>query len=94
MSVRTMQLVQIVRDNPGISGSELARMMRVTDRSVRAYIRQANDSLAGFASISSECHRGYSLSVTDEPRFSGWLRKEGEPANRGASRPTSVSRSC
>lgn len=87
MSVRTMQLVQIVRDNPGISGSELARMMRVTDRSVRAYIRQANDSLAGFASISSECHRGYSLSVTDEPRFSGWLRKEGEPANRGGITP-------
>lgn len=87
MSLREMQVVQAVRGNPGITGSELASMLGVTDRSVRAYVKGANARLDGCASIVCERCCGYTLSVNDEQRLTAWLEDECKPAARGGITP-------
>lgn len=63
------QIVEVVRDQPGISQSELADHLGVSARTVRSYMTRINDILAGTARISLRRGVGYALSVEDEPKF-------------------------
>lgn len=67
---RKESLVEIVREEPGINSSDLAARLGVSDRTIRTYVRQANEELAGAARLDHRRGDGYELVVEDADKFS------------------------
>ncbi len=66
---RKESLVEIVREEPGINSSDLAARLGVSDRTIRTYVRQANEELAGAARLEHRRGDGYELVVEDADKF-------------------------
>lgn len=92
MGAHNTKVALCVRENPGISATCLAEQFGVSSRTVRTYIRECNDSMAGIASV--EYHRagpsgsGYYLEVADEAGFEDWLERARGFESRSASVPS------
>ncbi len=78
MGRREAKVVTLVQRNPGITPEELAERLGVSLRTVRNWVRQANDSLGTSAHLSLARGSGYTLSVTDDASFGAWLDEERE----------------
>lgn len=61
-----------IESRPGITQDELARHLGVTTRTVRKYVRQFNDAMAGCAAVELVPGRGYRLHITDRE---GWSQR-------------------
>lgn len=73
MGVQAVSLVDYIRCHEGISSAELAQHFGVSTRTMRDYIRHANEALFDFARIAF--HRdcmGYRCDVQDEKEFELW----------------------
>lgn len=74
MRLSDAELAIYVRDHRDVTPLELAQMLDVTDRTVRTYVRRANDAMIPFAQIVLK--RGYySLACSDEAAFAEWLSR-------------------
>lgn len=73
MSQKDIQIVEIVQNAPGITATEIAECLNVCDRTVRTYIKHANDCLCGIAKIGCASRCGYELTIHDDVAFSQWL---------------------
>lgn len=75
MKLKDTDLVIYVRDHDGVTPEHLSELLDVSERTVRTYVRQANDSMGDRAQIVLK--RGtYSLVVSDERALAAWLVRE------------------
>ena len=72
MDAHNRELVKMLRRSDYVLPETLASHFGVSDRTIRTYVRHANDALKGIASIVNHSNRGYSLTVTDEDALSAW----------------------
>lgn len=87
---RSHELVGFLRDNHDVTPSALASHFGVSERTVRAYVKDANEALTGIASV-EKCHGGaYELSIVDEYALEAWLAHS--PASRAQRLQTRESR--
>lgn len=63
-----------IRSHPGVSPAGAAKDLGVSVRTVRTYVRRANESMDGFASIALTRGSGYHLDVLDRDRLDSWLQ--------------------
>lgn len=77
MRLKDTELAVYVRDHRGVTPTELSEMLDVSERTVRTYVRQANDAMDPFAQIVLK-RRSYTLDCTDEPAFADWLSRDRE----------------
>ncbi len=81
MRLSDAELATYVRDHQNVTPVELTRLLGVSDRTVRTYVRRANDAMIPFAQIVLK--RGcYSLTCADEAAFTEWLSRN--RANTGS----------
>lgn len=94
MTVQGFNIVAYVRQHEGVSPVELAEVFGVSQRTMRDYIRRANEALDGAARISfSRSHNGYVCEVIDEPVLESWIARArevvaGDPASSTSARVT------
>lgn len=82
MRQRSVEVVRAVRDGEGVRPAELARHFGVSVRSIRTWVSQANEELAGVAKIALEGRGGgYVLDVTDADALERAL--QGSSQSRG-----------
>lgn len=65
--------IACIKSHQGITPAELAEAFGVSERTVRTYVRKANDALAGVAQIGKRRGDGYALVVEDEDAFKAML---------------------
>lgn len=70
MAARALDIIQIVQKHPGITQTELAQKLNVSERTIRTAVRQANDFLDGAAHIVHHRNDGYDLAIDDAIAFS------------------------
>lgn len=70
MAARALDIIQIVQTHPGITQTELAQKLNVSERTIRSAVRQANDFLDGTAHIVHHRNDGYDLAIDDAIAFS------------------------
>lgn len=63
-----------IRSHPGVSPADAAKDLGVSVRTVRTYVRRANESMDGFASIALTRGSGYHLDVIDCEHLDSWLQ--------------------
>lgn len=73
MSIQEADIVSYVRDHPGVTPDQLADCLGVSTRTLRTYVKRANDSLAGTARIELRRGSGFALVVSDPEAFARWL---------------------
>lgn len=81
MNARDIRLVEFVFANPHISSADLAAAFDIGERTLRTYVRRANEELDGIARIHRHRGGGYSLLVDDTQAWESWLedsRHEGQ----------------
>lgn len=61
-----------VRDHKGAAPADLASKLGVSERTVRTYVRRANDAMDPFAHIALK-YGGYTLVCADARAFAAWL---------------------
>lgn len=84
---RTLALLaSVVEEQPGIAPAAAAERLGVTTRSVRTYVRQFNQLMAGTASIVL-AKGAYRLFVDDAARFSAWKGRHQAEASRTPDTP-------
>lgn len=67
------QIVRYVMDKREVSAAELAENFQVSERTIRSYVKRANESMNGAASILKKSRGGYYLEVSDGAAFDSWL---------------------
>lgn len=87
MTPASMQVLDIVRDSPGITAVRIAERLGVCDRTVRTYIKGVNDCLNGVATIICKGRSGYELVVRDPAGFASWEHRLEHPASTVAQTP-------
>ena len=60
--------------HPGIAPAGVAQDLGVSERTVRTYVRHANERMRGFATIVLDRGSGYHLDVSDHDRLAAWSR--------------------
>lgn len=75
MAFNSADLVSYVEAHPGAAPADLAQHFSVSDRTIRAYVRCANDALDGCATIILERRCGYALTINDDVRYQRWLAR-------------------
>lgn len=81
------QIVRYVLANPGISSADLAAHFDVSERTIRTYVKRANERLDGFARLVKKNRGGYSVEVTDGPALNAWLESMHMNIARGNMQP-------
>lgn len=81
------QIVRYVLANPGISSADLSRHFDVSERTIRTYVKRANERLDGFACLVKKNRGGYSVKVTDGPALNAWLESMHMNIARGNMQP-------
>lgn len=66
---RDIKLIDAVEARPGIAPAELSARFGVSERSVRTYIRKANEALVGCARIDKRRGGGYVLAISNASTF-------------------------
>ncbi|MDD5845291.1 MAG: BglG family transcription antiterminator [Olsenella sp.] len=69
MAVRALDIIQIVQKQPGITQTELAKSLDVSQRTIRSGVRHANDFLGSTAHIVHHRNDGYELIIDDAMAF-------------------------
>ena len=87
MTPASMQVLDIVRDSPGITAARIAERLGVCDRTVRTYIKGVNDCLNGIATITCKGRSGYELMVQDPVGFASWEHRLENPTSTVAETP-------
>jgi lichenan operon transcriptional antiterminator len=72
---RVVQIIEITRKKTYCSLDDLAERLGVSTRSIRNYIKQLNNDLAGIASLVNEKGKGYRLDTLDESLFQSLIEK-------------------
>lgn len=89
MSIQAATIVEYVRRHEGVTPSDLAERFDVSVRTMREYIRRANDSMASSACIRfSRSRNGYVCEVRDEAGFSHWIDRSRRMAKSDTSSMT------
>lgn len=83
MSEQSLRLVRAVLGEKGRQPADLAAAFGVSERSVRTYVRQANEELAGIACIEKRRGGAYRLLVQDEAALDSWVALEGRRLANG-----------
>lgn len=87
--MQTVDLITFLNENGSVSVDELSRVFHASVRTVRAHVHEANEALAGMATVAfSRVSRGYRLSIEDASAFEVWLSRNAGLAartNRSAS---------
>lgn len=87
--MQTVDLIKFLNENGSVSVDELSRVFHASVRTVRAHVHEANEALAGMATVAfSRVSRGYRLNVEDATAFEAWLSRNAglaARANRSAS---------
>lgn len=81
------QIVRYVLANPGISSADLSQHFDVSERTIRTYVKRANERLDGFARLVKKNRGGYSVQVTDGPALNAWLESMHMNIARGNMQP-------
>lgn len=76
MSEQSLRLVRTVLGEKGARPADLAAAFGVSERSVRTYVRQANEELAGIASVEKRRGGAYEVEVEDAAGLDAWLAVE------------------
>lgn len=63
------QVVEYVRQQPGICAADLADRLNVSTRTLRTYVKSINADLEGCAAIKHERSKGFRLEIADEAVF-------------------------
>ena len=86
MSEQSLRLLRalLAEKGAGARPQDLAASFGVSDRSVRTYVRQANEELFGVASIEKRRGGAYELQVTDGAAFETWVAVESRRLADGA----------
>lgn len=71
--MRIADVVDYLNQHPGVTPEMAARDLGVSVRTLRGYVRRANEALCGIASIELARGAGYSIASTDENAFHDWL---------------------
>lgn len=83
MDKQVFDVVFYLESHEGASPIQLAEHFGVSERTVRTYVRKANETMRGFAEIQKRRADGYVLCVTDQEDFERW--KEGlSPSDESA----------
>lgn len=80
MDAQAIELLEFLKDHQGSSSEELAHHFAVSERTVRTYVRRANDSLGGVAQIERRRGEGYRLVVEDQAALDAIVRRAQEHA--------------
>ena len=81
LDTRDERFLAFVKEHPGIAPAALAEHFGVSERTVRTYVRHANESLAGAARIDKRRGDGYALVVEDASALEGMLASDGQDAS-------------
>lgn len=73
------EFVAYVQEHPGATQAVLAARYGVSERTVRTYVQQANDALAGVACIELERGHGYTLSIDHLAAYDAWRADTATP---------------
>lgn len=79
MDYQYAQIIEYVRQQPGIHAADLAGRLGVSTRTLRTYVKTINAALDGCAAIRHERSKGFRLEVTDEVAFDDCVRSESVP---------------
>lgn len=77
MHAHDHQMVELLSVGSPQSAQSLAASFGVSERSIRSYVRDANEALAGVATI-RRSGKGYVLDVTNQAALEAWLAARGE----------------
>jgi lichenan operon transcriptional antiterminator len=69
VAVRALDIIQIVQKQPGITQTELAKSLDVSQRTIRSGVRHANEFLGSTAHIVHHRNDGYELIIDDAMAF-------------------------
>ena len=86
MAISNYKFVAYIHDHPNVKPKELADLLGVGERSVRTYVRRANESLNSAAKVLLK-YGGYSLAIFDQNGFSSWVERNNR-RYKGSSIPT------
>lgn len=70
--IRIINVVDHIVQHPGVMPSDLADLFSVSDRTIRTYVKSANESLAGVARIDKARGAGFYIEVADQAAFERW----------------------
>ena len=70
------KLVAFIRENAPVSATLVSEHFETSRRTIRTYVKQANDALAGVAVITSARNGGYRIDIFDEQALTRCLRSE------------------
>lgn len=87
--MRDREFIEYLQQHPGVTPENVADHWNVSVRTVRAYVRRANDAMATFAEVVLSRGNGYAVSVTDAERFGRWM--DAMRASNGADLPQTPS---
>lgn len=87
---RSHELVGFLRGHHDATPAALAARFDVSERTVRAYVKDANEALGGIATIEKRHGGAYELAVVDEDALEAWLAPS--PAGRAQRLQTRESR--
>lgn len=77
------QIVRYVLANPDVSAADLAKHFDVSERTIRTYVKRANERIDGFAHLVKKNRGGYTVKVTDGPALNSWLESMHMNISRG-----------
>lgn len=75
MDRQLIDIIALVRAHAGITPDELAAQLGVSTRTVRTYVRRANEALGDVARIARRRGDGYALAADDERALDAWLAR-------------------
>ena len=67
------QVVRYVLANPNVSAADLAAHFDVSERTIRTYVKRANEQLGACAQVVKKNRGGYSVAVSDGQALDKWL---------------------
>lgn len=82
MADRVVAFVERIQDAPGILPKELAEQIGVSVRTLRKYVRYANEQLKDFACIKLLHASGYVLELADGDAYREWVAKSHDDGSR------------
>lgn len=87
MEPKLAAMLSILEQNGSIEAAQLADKLMVSRRTLRSYVSQANDQLAGCACIEMQRGKGYHLAVKDRPAFQAVISRQGGEGDQVPSTP-------
>lgn len=71
--MRVADAVKFIYDNPATAPQDVASSLGISVRTLRSYVKLANDELEGVASVGLERGEGYRIAIENRESFMTWL---------------------